>query len=347
MNTAVASSSTGNAPDPEHRVRHRRRLGQAAAWPSSARAAPGGRRNAGPVPASPAANSAYIGVTVGPVTPTLQQQDHLTPSSGALVLSVQPGSPAEKAALQVNDVIVSLNGTTIQSPADLTAAIHPLKPGDQVPLGIYRGSDRMTVRRHARGPPGRRVGSPRAAIPGGPTAMTPVTDEPMLPDENEEPLPPVGHVRVVYLGPVAPHWEVRSDFGDPALIEEFRRRTMARLVLLPPHDPQYRRNRERVIRDAERENILLEWDLGVPEEEAVAGSEPAEAAPQRPPRPPRTVSRPTGPRRVSPPDGSSSSGRLIRSSHRPGASTSDGVGKVAGRGPQAADRRRRPAPAPR
>jgi hypothetical protein len=112
--------------------------------------------------------------------------------------------------------------------------------------------------------------------------MTPVTDEQILPEENEEPQPPVGHVRVVYLGPVAPHWEVRSDFGDPTLIEEFRRRTMARLVLLPPHDPQYRRNRERVVRDAERENILLEWDLGVPEEEvvvppAVAPAETGEA----------------------------------------------------------------------
>ncbi len=118
--------------------------------------------------------------------------------------------------------------------------------------------------------------------------MTPVTDEPMLPEENEEPLPPVGHVRVVYLGPVAPHWEVRSDFGDPALIEEFRRRTMARLVLLPPHDPQYRRNRERVIRDAERENILLEWDLGVPEEEAVAAApDSAAEVDRRPLRPPR------------------------------------------------------------
>jgi hypothetical protein len=109
--------------------------------------------------------------------------------------------------------------------------------------------------------------------------MTPVTDEQILPEESEEPLPPVGHVRVVYLGPVAPHWEVRSDFGDPAFIEEFRRRTMARLVLLPPHDPQYRRNRERVIRDAERENIQLEWDLGVPEEEVVAPVEEAAADP--------------------------------------------------------------------
>ena len=100
--------------------------------------------------------------------------------------------------------------------------------------------------------------------------MTPVTDDQTPSEESEEPQPPVGHARVVYLGPVAPHWEVRSDYGDPALIEEFRRRTMARLVLLPPHDPQYRRNRERVIRDAERENILLEWDLGLPEEEVVA-----------------------------------------------------------------------------
>ena len=28
------------------------------------------------------------------------------------------------------------------------------------------------------------------------------------------PQPPRGHVRIVYLGPVAPHWEVQSDFGD-------------------------------------------------------------------------------------------------------------------------------------
>lgn len=108
--------------------------------------------------------------------------------------------------------------------------------------------------------------------------MTPVPDEPTFTDEDGEPLPPLGHARVVYLGPVAPHWEVRSDYGDATLIDEFRRRTMARLVLLPPHDPQYRRNRERVIRDAERERITLEWDLGVPEEESVAAA-PAAAAP--------------------------------------------------------------------
>jgi hypothetical protein len=87
--------------------------------------------------------------------------------------------------------------------------------------------------------------------------------------QPDEQAPPRGHVRVVYLGPVAPHWRVDSDFGDRTFIEEFRQRAMARLLLLPPHDPQFRRNRERIIRDAERENLLLDWDLGEPEEEEV------------------------------------------------------------------------------
>jgi hypothetical protein len=86
--------------------------------------------------------------------------------------------------------------------------------------------------------------------------------------ESEE--PPRGSVKIIYLGPVAPHWEVRAEFGDRAVIDAFRDRALARLLLLPPHDPQFRRNRERVARDAEREHLILEWDLGVPEDEEYA-----------------------------------------------------------------------------
>ena len=68
-----------------------------------------------------------------------------------------------------------------------------------------------------------------------------------------EPIPPRAHARIVYLGPVEPHWEVYSEFGDRHIIDDFRTRVRARLLLLPPHDPQFRRNRERVVRDAERE----------------------------------------------------------------------------------------------
>jgi hypothetical protein len=87
------------------------------------------------------------------------------------------------------------------------------------------------------------------------------------PEELEEQRAPRGHVRIVYLGPVAPHWEVVSEFGERNLIEAFRERALARLLLLPPHDPQFRRNRERVVRDAEREALILSWDLGVPDED--------------------------------------------------------------------------------
>lgn len=82
------------------------------------------------------------------------------------------------------------------------------------------------------------------------------------PFEGDEQLPPVATVHITYTGPVAPHWEIGSDDGDPELIDAFRSRVMARLLLLPPHDPQFRRNRDRVNRDAEGERIEVIWETG-------------------------------------------------------------------------------------
>jgi hypothetical protein len=54
---------------------------------------------------------------------------------------------------------------------------------------------------------------------------------------------------------------------------------------LPRNDPQFRRNQERVNKDAERERISIEWELGYPvaadataAPSAVAESSPATAA---------------------------------------------------------------------
>jgi hypothetical protein len=103
--------------------------------------------------------------------------------------------------------------------------------------------------------------------------------------EPEEDLPPVAHVVLVYNGPVAPHWEMQVRYGDQKMLDDFWNRVNARLLLLPKHDPQFRRNRERVNRDAERERIICDWDLGEHDAEstitAVApppGAEPAPTA---------------------------------------------------------------------
>ncbi len=50
--------------------------------------------------------------------------------------------------------------------------------------------------------------------------MSPDTEDDVV--EEGEPVEPIGHVRVVYLGPVAPHWEVQSDYGPPEVIDQFR-----------------------------------------------------------------------------------------------------------------------------
>jgi hypothetical protein len=89
-----------------------------------------------------------------------------------------------------------------------------------------------------------------------------MSDQTVVEGEGEEELPPVATARITYTGPEAPHWEITSDDGDPELIDAFRTRVMARLMLLPPHDPQFRRNLDRVNRDGETERIEVIWQTG-------------------------------------------------------------------------------------
>ncbi|MBP9116211.1 MAG: hypothetical protein KBF89_07715 [Acidimicrobiia bacterium] len=84
--------------------------------------------------------------------------------------------------------------------------------------------------------------------------------------EPEVPAPTIGHVKIVYYGPVHPHWGVEKVFGDDDIVESFRQRVGARLNFVPPHDPQFRRNRERVVKDGEREGVVIQWDLGFDDE---------------------------------------------------------------------------------
>ena len=83
--------------------------------------------------------------------------------------------------------------------------------------------------------------------------------------EEVVPQPIRARAKVVYLGPVAPHWEVKYLSGERKLVDDFRQRVLSRLLMLPPHDPQFRRNKERTVRDAEREGIGCEWEMGAAE----------------------------------------------------------------------------------
>jgi S1-C subfamily serine protease len=59
----------------------------------------------------------------------------ITASSGAVVSSVVPGSPAEGAGLAAGDVITSAGGQPVSSPSGLRSALEQHHPGDSVTIG--------------------------------------------------------------------------------------------------------------------------------------------------------------------------------------------------------------------
>ena len=74
----------------------------------------------------------YIGVQVEALDAATANRLGLGITSGALVVGVEPGSPAAGAGISASAVITSLDGTTIDSADALGPAIHAHGPGDQV-----------------------------------------------------------------------------------------------------------------------------------------------------------------------------------------------------------------------
>ena len=81
----------------------------------------------------------YLGVDITTLTPALRQQYGFTPTSGAVVLSVVSGSPADKAGLVQGDVIVNIDGTAITSSDDLQKIMQSTKPGRRSPSPTTSG----------------------------------------------------------------------------------------------------------------------------------------------------------------------------------------------------------------
>lgn len=65
-----------------------------------------------------------LGLALGPVSPDLATQLELpSGTKGAVVMEVQPGSPAEQAGIQPGDVIVGVGTHAVQNPTEATRAI--------------------------------------------------------------------------------------------------------------------------------------------------------------------------------------------------------------------------------
>ncbi|RZT41641.1 DegQ family serine endoprotease [Cupriavidus agavae] len=79
-----------------------------------------------------------IAVAIGDVTKEVADSLGLGRARGALVGSVEPGGPAEKAGIEAGDIILKFNGRDIEKASDLPRMVGDTKPGARVPLQVWR-----------------------------------------------------------------------------------------------------------------------------------------------------------------------------------------------------------------
>jgi serine protease Do len=90
--------------------------------------------------------SSYLGVDIADVTSERLSELKLKQEEGAEITMVDQDAPAGKAGLREHDVILSMNGTAVESAAQLRRMIKETPPGRVVSLGISRDGQPMTIK---------------------------------------------------------------------------------------------------------------------------------------------------------------------------------------------------------
>ncbi len=90
----------------------------------------------------------YTGLYVSEVSRDIAQALGMTSEQGVLVRDIDRDSPADEAGFEPYDVIVSMEGESIQGHEDLSGKMQDYRPGDQVRFGVFRNGSiqRVTMR---------------------------------------------------------------------------------------------------------------------------------------------------------------------------------------------------------
>jgi Do/DeqQ family serine protease len=87
-----------------------------------------------------------LGVESQDLTPDLAESLGINRSEGAVVLNIEPGSPADKAGLRPRDVVIGANGKTIRNSADLRNKVGLVPVDEYVEMSVLRDGKPITVR---------------------------------------------------------------------------------------------------------------------------------------------------------------------------------------------------------
>jgi serine protease Do len=87
----------------------------------------------------------WLGVQIQPVTEALARTYKLKEAKGALIADVTEGSPADKAGLRPDDVVIGVDGREVRDNTDLTSYIASRAPDSTVHLKVLRGGAEKDV----------------------------------------------------------------------------------------------------------------------------------------------------------------------------------------------------------
>src|SRR5271154_5069581 len=90
--------------------------------------------------------SSYLGVDIADITSDQLGSLKLKEEKGVEVTMVGQDAPAGKAGIKEHDVILSMNGTVIESGAQLRRMIHETPAGRVVTFGVSRDGQPITVK---------------------------------------------------------------------------------------------------------------------------------------------------------------------------------------------------------
>jgi serine protease Do len=116
----------------------------------------------------------YLGVLPQDITPGLAAQFNLTGQNGALIGDVWPNTPAEKAGIKTEDVIIAFNGKDISDAHGLQLAVSQSEPGSTATVKLIRNGTQKNITVALAELPGQRGARP--GDPGGPDADSSKTD---------------------------------------------------------------------------------------------------------------------------------------------------------------------------
>ena len=89
---------------------------------------------------------ALLGIRMLDITSEVQQYYGLKSLEGVYIVEVVPGSAAENGGLASGDVLIAVDGTTVNSSSELQEKIARKNPGDEVTLTVLRNDKRLDLR---------------------------------------------------------------------------------------------------------------------------------------------------------------------------------------------------------